>query len=140
MWLKPLFDALLPAVTALFSYVYSHGIAMPSWSIAVIISIKKKDPSLTDMNNFRGIHLLSFYRQWYAMCLLPSLEALAEQRVPIEQQGFARGRRIYGSYLALYAMIERARVNGNRLYVAFVDVKKAFPSVRRDMLFKKYRP
>ena len=137
MFMKPILEQLLPAVTALFSYVYTKGIAMPAWSIAVIISIKKKDPSVTDMNNFRGIHLLSFFRQWYAMCLMPGLEALVEQKVPIEQQGFAKGRRIYGSFLALYAMIEQSRVKGHRLYVAFVDVRKAFPSVRRDLLFQK---
>ena len=139
MWMKPLETALLPAMTALFSYVYSRGVTVEYWTLAVIVSIRKKDPSLTNMDNFRGVHLLSFCRQWYAMCLLPKLEELVARVTPIEQQGFLRGGRIYASYMALYALIERARVQGQRLYVAFVDVRKAFPSVRRDLLWRKLK-
>ena len=64
MWLKPLETTLLPVMTALFSYVYSRGATLEYWSLAVIASIRKKDPSLTNMDNFRGVHLLSFCRQW----------------------------------------------------------------------------
>jgi len=73
------------------------------------------------------------------MCILPKLEELVARVTPIEQQGFLRGGRIYASYMALYALIERARVHRQRLYVAFVDVRKAFPSVRRDLLWRKLK-
>ena len=73
------------------------------------------------------------------MRLLPKLEEVVARVTPIEQQGFLRGGRIYASYMALYALIERARVQGQRLHVAFVDVRKAFPSVRRDLLWRKLK-
>ena len=65
------------------------------------------------------------------------LEALCSRVIPEEQQGFLKGGRIFASYLALYSLIENARMRGQRLFVGYVDVKKAFPSVRRDLLFKK---
>ena len=57
--------------------------------------------------------------------------------MPIFQQGFVPGRRIYASYLSLYALIEKSRLSKRRLYVCFVDVKRAFPSVRREILVHK---
>ena len=71
------------------------------------------------------------------MCLQPELERLVANVVPEERQGFWRGGRIYAAYLALHALIESARVSGERLYVAFVDVRRAFPSVRRDILWRE---
>ena len=65
------------------------------------------------------------------------LEELCARVLPIEQQGFLRGRRVYAAHMSLYALIEQARLKGERLFVAFVDVKKAFPSVRRDILFMR---
>ena len=48
-----------------------------------------------------------------------------------------KGRRITASLLALYAVVESSRLQDKRLYVAFVDVKKAFPSCNRALLFRK---
>ena len=41
------------------------------------------------------------------------------------------------SYLALHALVEQARLQRKRLYTAFVDVRRAFPSVRRALLLRK---
>ena len=81
--------------------------------------------------------MLPFFRQWYAMCLSPELEALCARVVPEEQQGFIKGRCIMAAVLSHYALIESARLNNEKLYVTYVDVKKAFPTVNRDLLFQK---
>ena len=103
----------------------------------MVTSLKKKGTSLTDLNNFRGIHILPLFRQLYAYCLLPELEALAQRVIPEGQQGFVPGRRIYATYLALNSMIEAARLRGEALFVGFVDVRKAFPTVRRELLWRR---
>jgi hypothetical protein len=136
-WVFPALLAILPEITELFSHVFAHGLGIEEWALGVLVCIKKKGSDLSDLDNFRGIHLLPFFRQWYAMCLLDSLEDLCRANIPEEQQGFLRGGRIYASFLALYSLIEGARLRGSRLFVAFVDVKKAFPSVRRDILLQK---
>ena len=61
---------------------------------------------------------------------------------PLEQQGFCPERRIHAAYTALHAIIERERIGGTqngggRISAAFVDVKKAFHSVRRCILWHK---
>jgi len=136
-WAKPVVSGLLTEVAQIFKQVYSSGTAISDWVLSIVVSIKKKGVSLTDMDNFRGIHVLQFFRQWYAMCLVPQLENLCTRVVPEEQQGFLKGRRIYASMLALYALIEAHRHSNEKLYIAFVDVRKAFPTVRRELLYWK---
>ena len=41
-WIHPLRTALIPIMTALFSYVYLHGATLSAWSLAVIVSLEKK--------------------------------------------------------------------------------------------------
>ena len=56
--------------------------------------------------------------------------------IPENQQGFLKGGRIYASLLSLYALVEAARLQRKPLYVTFVDVKKAFPSAKRELLLQ----
>ena len=53
---------------------------------------------------------------------------------PENQQGFIKGGRIYASLLSLYAIVEAARLQRRKLFVTFVDVRKAFPLARRELL------
>ena len=57
---EPAASMLLPEVTALFCYLYLHGICVEDWCLSVVVSVKKKGDDLVDMDNFRGVHLLSF--------------------------------------------------------------------------------
>ena len=134
---QPIANQLLPEVTALFSHLYCTGVSVKDWALSIVVSIKKKGVSLIDMDNFRGIHVLQFFRQWFAMLLNEELETLCENNVPEEQQGFRKGGRIYASFLALYSIVEASRIRKEKLYIAFVDVRKAFPTVCRELLFQK---
>ena len=138
----PALLVMLSEITALFSFLRISGLSLDEWSLSVIQLVKKKGNSLVDLSNFRGVHLLCFFRQWFVQCFVPELEALCdstfhgEPLVPIFQQGFVPGRRIYASYMSLYALVEKGRLSKRRLYVCFVDVKRAFPSVRREILLQ----
>ena len=134
---QPIASQMLTEVTALFSHIYCTGVCVKDWALSIVISIKKKGISLVDMDNMRGIHVLQFFRQWYAKVLQPQLDNLCSQWVPEEQQGFREGGRIYASFLALFAIMEGCRIRRERMYIVFVDVKKAFPSVSRELLFHK---
>ena len=54
-WISPLSATLVPFMTALFSSLYAHGKTISARTLAVIVAVKKKEPSLVDMTNFRGI-------------------------------------------------------------------------------------
>ena len=56
-----------------------------------------------------------------------------------EQGGFRSGRRCAQQHFLLADTIHRTLVGGAGLYVVFVDIQKAYPSVWRDGLFYKLR-
>ena len=60
-------------------------------------------------------------------------------------RGFRSGSRVLylvGAYMIhIYlctASSKKSRLSNSRLFVCFVDVKRAFPSFRREILLKKY--
>ena len=118
----------------IISYIYYHGVSVEDWALGIIISLKKKENSTASMDNMRGVHILSIFRQWYCRLLIPRLETVARRVLPDEQQGFRPDGRIYASFLSLYSLFENARLRKERLFVCFIDTQKAFPSVRRDCL------
>ncbi len=132
----PFLSVVLLWVAPLFQAMAFLGVSIPAWAISVLVSIKKKGTSLLDMDNFRGIHVLSFFRQWYAACCIPELLRVARLRVSQLQQGFIKGRKMCAAYLALYALIEAGRLQDRQIFVVFIDVRKAFPSVCREILWR----
>ena len=102
----------------------------------IITNMKKKGQDIWDMDNYRGIHLLPIIRQLYSLCLLTEIEELCSGITPENQQGFIKGGRIYASLLSIYALVEKARLQKRKLYVTYVDVKKAFPSAQRELLLQ----
>ena len=129
--------ALLPVLSALFSHLMATGEAVAEWCLAVVVMIQKKGASITDLDNFRGITLSSFMKQWYSMCILVRLEVILNPHIPSVQQGFRKGGSCPSAILAVYALVEKLWLDHLPLYSAFVDLKKAFPTVQRDLLFAK---
>ena len=60
-WVLP--PLLIPLLAAIYSFIYAHGISNDAWELAIVASVKKNGPSLTDMTNQRGVHILQFFRQ-----------------------------------------------------------------------------
>jgi len=135
--LKPILTPLLPAFTTLFDHLYKFGLPLDEVALAAVLALKKKGSSLRDLDNFRGIHLLSFVAQWYASVLLARLQSATRNAVPIEQQGFTSWGRTGTASLAIYAVAEQQRLRGAQLYATFVDIRKAFPTVHRASLWRK---
>jgi len=111
--------------------------AISIWRISVLVSIIKKGTSRLDMNNFRGINILQYFRQAFAACCIPELRRVASRVISPLQQGFLKGRKMWVAYMALYALIENGRCSGRTVFVTFIDVKKAFPSVCREILWRE---
>ncbi|KAF9016212.1 hypothetical protein BDZ89DRAFT_899999, partial [Hymenopellis radicata] len=80
-------------------------------------------------------------------CLLKVLTLLIEKRIrkwadvrnvfPDSQNGFRAGLRTHNNSFVLRAAIDRARAEGKTLFVAFVDLKNAFPATDIPTLWMK---
>ena len=55
------------------------------------------------------------------------------------QRGFSRGNRTYDNLFMLERMIEMTKVRKECLYVAFIDMEKAYDRINRNKLFEVMR-
>ena len=102
---------------------------------ATIITLYKKKGDRIDCNNYRGISLLSIVGKVYARVVLNRLQVLAERVYPEAQCGFRAGRSTVDMIFSVRQLQEKCREQRRPLYLAFVDLTKAFDTVSRSGLF-----
>jgi hypothetical protein len=128
-----------PVVTFLvdfFNYIFYSGQYPEVWTKGIIVPIYKKgDPDCAD--NYRGISLLSLLGKCYTSILNTRLYLWLEENDKISeaQAGFRRGYSTIDHVFTLYAATQKYLLKkGGKLYVAFIDLRKAFDSVKRETL------
>ncbi len=128
-------------IADIFNMVYSTGHFPEMWTRGIIIPLHKKG-SVGDANNYRGITLVSCMAKLFTTILNKRLNDWCESHDVITdaQFGFRKGRSTVDAIFVLHSLIEKTINAKNRLYCAFVDLKKAFDSVNRNALwFKMYK-
>ena len=103
---------------------------------ANIVTLYKNKGDRSDCNNYRGISLLSIVGKLFARVALKRLQALAERVYPESQCGFRAGRSTIDMVFSLRQLQEKCREQRQPLFIAFIDLTKAFDLVSRDDLFK----
>ncbi|MCB4762268.1 MAG: hypothetical protein LGB06_08460 [Sulfurovum sp.] len=112
----------------------TKGIYPSDWAKATIVPIHKKgDIHLVD--NYRGVSLLSIVSKCYTSSLNTRLEE--NDKIVEMQAGSHRNYSTTDQIFNLYAIAQKClNKKGQKLYVAFVDFKKAFDSVHHDKLLQ----
>ena len=101
-----------------------------------IITLYKNKGNHSNCNNYHGISLLSIIATLFACILLHRLQILADRIYPESQCGFCSKRSTMGMIFSLCQLQEKCREQSQPLYLAFMDLTKAFELVSRDDLFK----
>lgn len=86
-----------------------------------------------DCNNYRGITLLSTMVKIYERILEKRLKTTTEAQMEDAQSGFRKGRGVQDHIFTMKQLIEK-NIN-NTIYVAFVDIEKAFDSIPRKEIW-----
>ena len=124
---------ILQALNNVFKITHSFPL---EWTSSTIIPIHKKgDTNMCD--NYRSIWLSSLFSKIYTAILDKRLGDFTNTNniIPEEQAGFREGYSTIDHIFSLYAMIKKQFTKDRKLYVCFVDYKKAFDSVNREALF-----
>ena len=131
-------SVLLPYLYSLFNKILNLGYFPESWSEGYIIPLHKKG-KLDDVNNFRGITLLSVLGKLFSRILNNRLTEWAEEYyVYIEAQaGFRKCMGTIDNIFVLHGLINHTLNKNENLFCAFVDFTKAFDYVVRDILWYK---
>ena len=126
-------------LTTLYNTIFCTGVFPKEWSKSIIVPIHKK--GRTDMlDNYRGISLINIMCKCYTNILNNRLYSWLEKNnlMHEEQAGFRKNYSTIDHVFTLHAIIQKSLSKpGHKLYVAFVDMRKAFDSVRHDLLFMK---
>ena len=101
-----------------------------------IITLFKNKGERSDCNNYRGISLLSVIGKVFAKVILIQLQKLAELVYPESRCGFRAGRSTIDMVFSLRQLQEKCREQQMLLYIAFIDLTKAFDLVSSDGFFQ----
>lgn len=102
----------------------------------LITTIYKKKGDKSDCNNYRGITLLSQAGKILAKIMNLRLTPIAEEILPETQNGFRPARGTADMIFCARQLQEKCREKLKPLFLAFIDLKKAFDSVKREILWK----
>ena len=130
---------LVPHLHKLLCLCWEEGSVPQSMRDAKIITLYKNKGDRSDCNNYRGISLLSIVGKAFARVALTRLQSLAERVYPESQCGFRAERSTVEMIFTIRQLQEKCREQRKPLYIAFVDLTKAFDYVSRDGLFKMLR-
>ena len=103
---------------------------------AKIITLVKNKGERSDCNNYKGISLLSIFGKVFAKVILVQLRKLAERVYPESQCGFRAERSTTDMVFSLHQLQDKCREQQKPLYIAFIDLRKAFDLVSREGLFQ----
>ena len=138
-FLKYAANVVVPFLTKLFNKLYDTSYFPLDWCKSVIIPLFKKGED-SDPDSYRGISLLSIVSKVFTAILNKRLHAWAEneEKISKEQAGFRKGCSTIDHIFTLITMV-KSKLDSRRVgkvYVAFIDYKKAFDTVDRDKLWE----
>jgi hypothetical protein len=123
------------ALHRLFEEIWCTGTVPAAWREGVIISLYKGKGSKTDCSSYRPITLLSVPGKVFAHVLLARIKPLLTTLRRPQQSGFTSGRGTADAALALRLLSEIHREYNRPLDVIYIDLKAAFDSVDRTVLW-----
>ena len=123
-------------LTKLFNKLFDSGTYPTNWCEAVMQPIHKKG-DVNSPDNYRGISLLNSCSKLYSFILNRRLTIWVEdnQLLHEAQAGFRKDYSTIDHIFSLLSLVQKQLLNHSKLYVAFIDFRKAFDYVNRNHLW-----
>ena len=137
--IKAFDDNMLEVIAPILNNIFDSGNFPEEWALGVIV-ILYKDGTKSDLNNYRGITLLSMLGKILIGVLNNRLwEVVNKYEILRENQaGFRRGYRTTDHIFTLTTIINHyVNTNKKPLSLCFVDFRKAFDKVDHKILWEK---
>jgi hypothetical protein len=132
--LHPIIEIVAPVLSSMFCVYMALSMVPSSWKRALLCPVPKKG-DLSLISNYRPISLTEVTRKIYDMCILERIRS----EVPLsrEQGGFRTGRSTLDQVESLDILINESRRTGKKMHLAFLDIKAAYDSVPRSVLWRR---
>lgn len=123
--------------------VWETGNVPQQWKDTVFVYIYKNKGSRLKCSNYRGIALSSHIGKIVLTIIKKRIEKYAEKNglLPEEQFGFRKNRSTIDGLFMMRRLSEEVTKNNEKLHTVFVDLKKAYDTVDRTLMWailKKY--
>ena len=136
--IKALDEKTLDIFVLLLNKILDNGVFPEEWTLGVVILYKEGERS--ELNNYRGITLLSTLGKILVGVLNNRLTEFVKQAdILLENQcGFRKGYQTTDHIFTLFTLIDHyVNKEKEKLFLCFVDFKKAFDKVDHSFLWKK---
>ena len=127
-------EALIEDLHELLCLCWREGSVPQDMRDAKIVTLYKNKGDRSDCNSYRGISLLSIVGKVFARVILVRLQALAARVYPESQCGFRAGRSTIDMIFSVRQLQEKCQEQNQPLFLAFIDLTKAFDLVSRSGL------
>ena len=134
--------ALVNLLEPIYNYILKKGAYPREWAIALIHPIYKGAGNVKSTVNYRGIALLPTMGKLFTKILRKRFVKWLSigQRDNDFQAGFKTGYSTMQQCLVLITLVQKTLSKRDRkLFVCYVDLKRAYDSVSRQALFFKMR-
>ena len=120
----------------LFQRSFVTGIFPDIWKYSILVPIFKSGDR-ADVENYRGISLLSSVAKLFESIITDELFKTYKHYIVPEQHGFYRGRSTATNLADYHTFLVSSVEAGNQVDVIYTDLSKAFDSVCHSQLEKK---
>jgi hypothetical protein len=128
---------LAPALASMFNCVLQRG--YPSaWGVSALVPVPKPKGRPDIMDDYRGIAVSPVLAKLFSIVFLARMDRWAERAGlrAVGQAGFRARRGTADNCFVLRHAIDKAAVQQQPLYCAFIDFSKAYDRVDRQLLWK----
>ena len=125
----------------LVSKIFSEHIYPSKWNTNFLKPIFKKG-NTDDPGNFRGLAIGPAFAKLYSHILLKRLSMFIDEKKLLSpnQVGFVKGKTTSDHIFLIQALIEKIVKKGKgKMFVAFIDFKKAYDTVNRNLLLNRLK-
>ena len=138
-YIKTTKNILLLLYVMFSNMILDSGVMPSEWLIGMIVLIYKNKGDIEDVNNYRGITLLSCLGKLFTSILNDRLTmySITINIINETQAGFRQDYSTLHHIFLLKSVIDLFNWRKNKLFCLFVDYKKAFDLVWRDGLWFK---
>jgi len=120
------------------NFAFEHGMVATMWAVSEVVSIPKKG-DLADMNNYRGIALMTTALKVITVIISKRLNKALEEVnfFSPAQAGFRALEECITQVAAVVEACQRRRIDETSTFLTFIDLKKAYDTVPHGALLAK---
>jgi hypothetical protein len=127
-------ETLCSEIQKLIKLIWNKKELPHQWKESTVVPIHRKVDK-TNCSNYRGISLLSTSYKILSNILLARLTPYADEITGEHQCGFQHNRSMTDQIFYIWQILEKKLEYNGAVHQLFIDFKKAYDSVRREVLY-----